>query len=472
MADQTTLPAVVAVAQPDGVPLPQRYWAILTIALGLTLAVLDGAIANVALPTIAHDLDAKPAASIWVVNAYQLAVTISLLPLASLGDIHGYRRVYQYGLIVFTIASLGCALSNSLLTLTIARVIQGFGAAGIMSVNGALVRFIYPRRWLGRGVGLNATIGSIASAVGPTVAAGILSVAPWPWLFAVNVPIGAGAIAMAFQALPQTRSSGVRFDAPSAVWSALTFGILISTISGVGHGERLVLAAAELGLAMACGFVLVTRQLARTAPMLPVDLLRIPLFALSVATSVCAFLAQMMALVSLPFLFENTMGRGQVATGLLLTPWPLAVAAIAPFTGRLADRYRAGLLGGCGLTVMATGLALLTLLPAQPATADIVWRMLICGVGFGFFNTPNNRAILTSAPPLRAGAASGMQATSRLLGQTMGAAMVALIFGLFPADGTKESLIVAACAAAGAAVVSFSRLRARRSSSAGAARLR
>src|SRR5499427_6012692 len=200
----------------DGVPLPQRYWALLTIALGLTLAVLDGAIANVALPTIARDLDASPAASIWVVNAYQLAVTISLLPLASVGDIYGYRRVYQYGLVVFTIASLACALSDSLLTLTIARIIQGFGAAGLMSVNGALVRFIYPRRWLGRGVGLNATIGSIASAVGPTVAAGILSVGPWPWLFAVNVPLGALAIPMAFRTLPATRSSGVRFDGPSA----------------------------------------------------------------------------------------------------------------------------------------------------------------------------------------------------------------------------------------------------------------
>ena len=356
MADQPAPPPHLAAD--DGVPLPQRYWAILTIALGLTLAVLDGAIANVALPTIARDLDASPAASIWVVNAYQLAVTISLLPLASLGDIYGYRRVYQYGLIVFTVASLGCALSDSLLTLTIARVIQGFGAAGIMSVNGALVRFIYPRRWLGRGVGLNATIGSIASAVGPTVAAGILSVAPWPWLFAVNVPIGALAIPMAFRALPRTHSSGVRFDGPSAIWSALAFGILVSAISGLGHGESAIYAGAELGLALVFGFVLVTRGLAQTSPMLPVDLLRIPLFALSVATSICAFVAQSMALVSLPFLFEHTLGRSEVETGLLLTPWPLAVAVIAPFTGRLADRYPAGLLGGCGLAVMAAGLAL------------------------------------------------------------------------------------------------------------------
>jgi MFS transporter, DHA2 family, multidrug resistance protein len=457
MADQPALPSRVA-AVPDGIPLPQRYWAILTIALGLTLAVLDGAIANVALPTIANDLNASPSASIWVVNAYQLAVTISLLPLASLGDIYGYRRVYQYGLIVFTVASLGCALSDSLITLTTARIIQGFGAAGIMSVNGALVRFIYPRRWIGRGVGLNATIGSIASAVGPTVAAGILSVAPWPWLFAVNVPIGAVTIPIALRALPHTRSSGVRFDAQSALWSALTFGVLVSAISGLGHGESASLGGAELAIALVFGFVLVTRQLALTSPMLPVDLLRIPLFALSVATSICAFVAQGMALVSLPFLFENTLGRTQVETGLLLTPWPLAVAVIAPFTGRLSDRYPAGLLGGCGLAVMAGGLALTSLLPAHPAAFDIVWRMLICGIGFGFFNTPNNRAIIISAPPTRAGAASGMQATSRLLGQSVGAATVALVFGLFPQQGTTVTLVVAACTAAGAAVVSFIRL--------------
>jgi DHA2 family multidrug resistance protein-like MFS transporter len=456
MADQPERPPHLTA--PDGVPLPQRYWAILTVALGLTLAVLDGAIANVALPTIARDLDASPASSIWVVNAYQIAVTISLLPLASLGDIYGYRRVYQYGMIVFTIASLGCALSDSLLTLTIARIIQGFGAAGIMSVNGALVRFIYPRRLIGTGIGLNATIGSIASAIGPTVASAILSVANWPWLFAVNVPLGLVAIPVAFRALPVTHSSGVRFDGLSALWSALTFGILIIAISGMGHGGSASLGGAELCIAAVFGFVLVTRQLSLSSPMLPVDLLRIRLFALSVATSITGFLAQSMALVSLPFLFENTLGRDPVQTGLLLTPWPLSVAVIAPLTGRLADRYPVGLLSGCGLAVMAGGLALASLLPAHPSAFDIVWRMMICGLGFGFFNTPNNRAIIISAPPTRAGAASGMQATSRLLGQSTGAAMVALMFGVFPIGGTRESLVFAACAAGAAALVSFSRL--------------
>ena len=171
-----------------GLPAPQRYWAIITVVLAVFMSVLDSAIANIALPTIARDLDASPAGSIWVVNAYQLAITILLLPLASLGEILGYRRVYLAGLAVFTVASLCCALANSLLALTLARVLQGVGAAGIMSVNGALVRFIYPHHLVGRGIGMVAIVVAIAAALGPTVAAAILAVAPWHWLFAVNLP--------------------------------------------------------------------------------------------------------------------------------------------------------------------------------------------------------------------------------------------------------------------------------------------
>src|SRR5438067_3122309 len=175
----------------DGLPQPQRKWAILTIALGIIMSVVDGAIANVALPTIAADLDASPAFSIWIVNGYQLAITISLLPLASLGEIVGYRRVYLVGLVLFTLASAFCALAHTLPQLTIARIIQGCGAAGIMSVNSALVRFTYPRSLLGRGIGLNALVVAFSAAVGPTLAAGILAVGSWPWLFAINVPLGA-----------------------------------------------------------------------------------------------------------------------------------------------------------------------------------------------------------------------------------------------------------------------------------------
>jgi DHA2 family multidrug resistance protein-like MFS transporter len=459
MARVPVLPGPAA-GQPDGVPMPQRLWAILTIGLGLTLAVLDGGIANVALPTIAREVHTSPANSIWVVNAYQLAVTISLLPLSSLGEIYGYRRIYQAGLVLFTAASLACAMSSSLTTLIVARMLQGFGAAGIMSVNSALIRFIYPRRWIGRGVGLNATVGSIASALGPTVASGILAVAPWPWLFAVNVPLGILGAFIALRALPMTPRSGIRFDAGSAGLQALAFGALLFGVSEMGHGDSWARVGAELLVAAVAGFFLVIRQLSRTAPMLPVDLLRIPLFALSVASSICSFIGQAIGQVSMPFLFEHRFMMDQVMTGLLMTPWPLMVAVVAPFSGRLADKYPAGLLGGCGMAVMSLGLLAMSLLPEHPSTLDIAWRMTVCGLGFGFFNTPNNRAIITSAPAVRAGGASGMQATARLLGQSMGAALVALIFTAFPENGPVASLFVAAVAAAVASCVSFSRLAA------------
>jgi DHA2 family multidrug resistance protein-like MFS transporter len=228
-------PRVVA---SDGVPMPQRMWAILTIGLGLTLAVLGGGIANVALPTIAREVHTSPANSIWVVNAYQLAVTVSLLPMSSLGEIYGYRRIYQIGLVVFTIASFFCALSSSLPTLIVARMVQGLGAAGIMSVNSALIRFIYPRRWLGRGVGLNATVGSIASAVGPSVASAILAVAPWPWLFSVNVPLGLIAGIIAMRTLPPTPLSGIKFDVVSAVLQGVAFGGCCSGYRSSGAANR------------------------------------------------------------------------------------------------------------------------------------------------------------------------------------------------------------------------------------------
>ncbi len=266
----------------DGVPLPQRYGAILTIVLGLTMAVLDGAIANVALPTIASDLNASPAASIWIVNAYQIAIVIALLPLSFLGDMVGYRRIYKIGLVVFIFTSLACALSRSLEMLTFARVAQGLGGAALMSVNTALIRLIYPQRFLGRGMGINSFVVAVSSAAGPTIAAAILSLASWQWLFLINVPLGIVAFILAMRFLPpnSARSKIIRFDLPSAIMNALTFGLLITALSGFAQGQSTQLVLAEVAAMLVVGFFFVRRQLTMPVPLLPVDLLRIPLFSL------------------------------------------------------------------------------------------------------------------------------------------------------------------------------------------------
>ncbi len=442
---------------PDGLPLPQRNWAMLAIGLAVAMSVLDSAIANVALPTIARDLRATPADSVWVVNAYQLVITVLLLPLASLGEIVGYRRIYRTGLVIFTLASLACALSNSLLVLTLARVLQGVGAAGVLSINSALVRFIYPGRLLGRGIGIVALVVAVSAAIGPTVAAGILSVASWPWLFAINVPTGVATL-VAARALPRTPRAARRFDSPSALLNAFFFGLLIIAIDSVGHGERPLYTVVAFAGAAVSGVALVARQLKQASPLLPVDLLRIPLFALSIATSVCSFTAQMLAYVAIPFYFQTVLGRTDVATGLLMTPWPVTDAMTAPIAGRLADRYPAGILGLIGLLIFGAGLTLLALLPHAPGDANVVWRMALCGAGFGLFQSPNNRAILGSAPRERSGGASGMLGTARLVGQTTGAALVALMFGLFGARASLWALGVAAGVSLVAGAVSATRL--------------
>jgi DHA2 family multidrug resistance protein-like MFS transporter len=302
---------------------------------------------------------------------------------------------------------------------------------------------------------------SVSSAAGPSVAAAILAVASWHWLFAVNVPIGLASFVLSLRLLPRTRPSEHRFDLASAVLSAFAFAALIGGINGVGHHQAALFVAAELAGAVGAGYVLVRRQARLSLPLLPVDLFRRPIFALSVATSVTTFVAQGITFVTLPFYFQDVLGRSQVATGLLMTPWPATVAVIAPIAGRLADRYAAGILGGIGLSVLALGYLLLGLLPAEPSAADILWRMMLCGLGFGFFQSPNNRAIVASAPRERSGGAGAIQSTARLLGQTIGAALVALIFGFaHPSGGTGPTIaiLLAAGFSALAAVASLARL--------------
>ncbi|EAQ4292313.1 MFS transporter [Salmonella enterica] len=440
----------------DGLPLPQRYGAILTIIIGISMAVLDGAIANVALPTIATDLHASPASSIWIVNAYQIAIVVSLLSLSFLGDMFGYHRIYKCGLVVFLLSSLFCALSDSLQMLTLARIAQGFGGAALMSVNTALIRLIYPQRHLGRGMGINSFIVAVSSAAGPTIAAAILSISSWKWLFLINVPLGIIALILAIRFLPANiaHDTKPRFDLPSAVMNALTFGLLITALSGFAQGQSLTLIGAELLVLVVVGFFFVRRQLSLPVPLLPIDLLRIPLFSLSIGTSICSFCAQMLAMVSLPFYLQTVLGRSEVETGLLLTPWPLATMVMAPLAGYLIERLHAGLLGALGMVIMAAGLFALVMLPGTPSDLNIIWPMILCGAGFGLFQSPNN----PSAPRERSGGASGMLGTARLLGQSTGAALVALMLNQFGDSGTHLSLLAAAILATLAAVVSGLRI--------------
>lgn len=441
------------------------------IVLGLTLAVLDASIVTLALPDIARELHMNAAQSVWVVNAYQLAVLVSLLPLAALGERIGYRRVYRAGMMLFALASIAAMLASNMATLIAARALQGLGASGVMAVNSALVRLIYPASRLGRGMALNSLVVATSAMAGPTAAALILSVASWPWLFALNLPLGLFAWHRAGLALPRnppTSTPAARFSLLDILLNAAMFTLLFLGGSQLTqHGGAAAHQAQPthwgwwlLAAGVAVGALHLKRQWGRAVPLFPVDLLRIPVFALSMASSVSAFCAQMLSFLALPFLLLQAHGQSHFQAGFIITTWPLAVALTAPIAGRLIGRVHSGLLGGCGMALFACGLAALSFMPLHASNADIVWRMALAGAGFALFQSPNNHTIVSSAPLHRSGGASGMLGTARLTGQTLGAVILAAIFALRPgSDGSAETL--ALLVAAGCAVCAgvFSSLR-------------
>jgi len=410
-------------------PPAKRRLAVVVVAVGTVMAVLDSSIANTALPTIARELRTTAAQSVWVVNGFQLAVTMTILIYASLGDSRGTSFVYRWGIVVFTLGSLACALAHSLAALVASRVFQGVGAAALMAVGPALYRQIFPPQQLGKALGISAVIVATSAAAGPTIGGSILAIAPWPWLFAVNVPLGLFDALYSLRALPNERGTGKPLDVPSAFVSALGFGSIIFGIDGFARHDPVWVIALEIGLGLISGLAFVRRQLRLAAPMLAVDLFAKPVFALASVTSTLTYTAQGLAFVSLPFLFQSVLGHTPFESGLLLTSWPLSVALAAPIAGRLSDRYPAGILSTAGLSVMAIGLALYAELPAHPRVIEIVLHGMICGIGFGFFQAPNNRELIGSAPRSKTGSAAGVLAAVRLTGQTVGAALVAIVFG-------------------------------------------
>ena len=416
------------------------YLAVIAVLAAIMMGVLDGTVMNVALPTLSEEFHVTPSNIIWVVNAYQLVVTMMLLGFAAIGDVFGYKRVFLCGVSIFVTASALCAMSRSFEMMVAARVLQGIGGACTMSINTALLRIIFPPNRLGRVMAANAVIVAVTAASGPALGGAILSIGHWSWIFLMNIPLGLAAFFIGWKLLPHNPPSKTvrKLDGQSVVLNAVFFGLLIYTIEQIAHDGFSTLLMLQAVVAVIVGVVYVRRQLQLPMPILPVDLFRIPIFAMSVGCSIACFTAQMMALVSLPFFMQHSLGFSVAETGLLLTPWPLATTLTAPMAGRLIERVHPGLLGGVGMSVFALGLFLLATAGSISGIWDLAWRMAVCGIGIGLFQTPNNVTITTSAPLQRSGGASGMLGTARVLGQTLGTALVAVLFHLVGSQGSGE----------------------------------
>lgn len=424
------------------------------------MSVLDGTLMNVALPSLTKEFDVEPNTAIWLINSYQMVIMMFLLVFATFGDIIGYRKIFLSGGVVFTVASALCALSQNFAMLVCSRILQGLGAACVMSVNTALVRLIYPPEVLGRGMSINAMAVAVSSAAGPSIAGLILSTLSWHWLFAINIPLGIISFWIGYRMLPRSSNAKKRtVGFLDCIGNVLTFGLMIYALEGFAHHESRAIVSIAFVAFLVIGYFYLRSQLNTSAPLLPVDLLKIPIFARSIMTSVSSFMAQMLAMVSLPFFFQDAMHFTPVEIGVLLTPWPIATMVTAPLAGRLVERYHPGILGAVGMCVFSVGLFSLYFLSEDSTIVDIFWRVMICGAGFGLFQTPNNLTIMSSAPMERSGGASGMLGMARLCGQTVGTTAVAIVFAIIPhTDGARLCLLLAALMALVAGTASISRV--------------
>lgn len=448
----------------DGAPASKRAWCILATSIGTVMSMLDQTIANTALPTIAHDVNATAAASIWVISGYQIGMAVGIVPLAAAADILGYRRMYLGGMLLFVVASLACALSHSLLALTLGRVVQGLAGSLMTVTSSPINRLAYPPHMLGRATGYAALSVALGAAAGPIVSGLVLSVASWQWLFAINIPIGLLAYGLALYAIPRSTGSRAPYDWRGAVMSVVAFGLGVFGLDALSHRTAIPLAAAEIAGAAIIGTLFIRRQLTQPHPILAVDLFFEPRFSLATFACFASFISQTIAYVALPFAFQTVMGHTPLEVAELLLPYLLAAAIAAPFAGRLADRFNSSRVASIGLAIFTVGLVLVTTMPANAASAGIMVRMAICGLGYGLFQSPNNRSIQGAAPRERSAAPQAIQSLARLVGQTTGAIAVAIVFGLTAttvhASGTSAqailiTMVVATVAAAAAMTASI-----------------
>ena len=415
------------------------------LSFGTALVVLDGGIANVALPSIAKALGVDSSAAVLVVTVYQLVLVMTLLPLSAVGDRIGLRRLYQYGQLLFAAASALAFFAHSLPFLLVVRALQALGAGAALSVTSALLRNLYAPQHLGRGLGFNSVIVSSAAALAPTAGGLILSVASWPWLFVAASPLALASLALG-QFLPDPPPRKEPFDFPGALLCAATFGLVIGGLESAVHGGSPLVSAAVTAIGVGFAVVLVRNQRAQARPVLPVDLLAKPVVALSAIGGFLVFVASMTLLVSLPFRLEHNFGFSPQQVGAMIAPWPLTTLFVAPLAGTLSDRIPAGLLGGIGMTLASVALLLMAALPAHPGYFDVAWRMSLCGAGFGLFMSPNARLIIGSSPRERAASAGGLVSTLRLVGQTTGATLVAALLAFGLGGGSVPSYVAAGLA--------------------------
>jgi EmrB/QacA subfamily drug resistance transporter len=420
-------------------------WAVLAIlAVGIFMATLDTSIVNISLPTIARYFGVPLSGAIeWVIIAYLVVIAGVLLSTGRLADMIGRKPIWVAGLIIFTASSAICGASLSLGMLIAARALQGLGGAFIMAISPAMLTSAFPAHERGRALGMNAVIVALGVSVGPTLGGIITEHFTWRWIFYVNVPLGIiGVIATLRILTERTHWGRGRFDPLGAVLLAIG---LVALTMGLSFGQEwgwnspLLIGTLVVSVLALTGMVFV--ELRVSDPVIDFSLLKRRVFLSANVSLVLSFLALFAVSFMLPFYLEELRGFSTEEAGLLLTPLPLTIAVIAPLSGSLADRIGSRWLAAGGLAIACLGLVLISQLNAQSSVWDIIWRLVVTGVGQAMFQSPNNSALMGAAPRDQQGSASGFLATGRVVGQSISVAIAGAIFAGFGGAAAGRALI-------------------------------
>jgi len=402
----------------------------LGIGLGTLMATIDSSIVNISLPTLVKIFHTNFATIQWVVLSYTLMLTSLMLGVGRLGDILGKKKLYNIGLVIFTIGSLLCGMSPSVEWLIGFRALQGLGAAMTAALGTAIITEVFPSSERGRALGISGSIVSIGIALGPPVGGMLIGLVGWRFIFLVNVPIGIIATIVVARVVPifPPHKTGERFDYTGAF---ITLATLICYALGMTLWQAQGLhSTTALILLVAGGFGLVIFTLAETHnkhPMVDLTMFRNVLFSINLIMAFLVFIVLAANFIT-PFYLELVKGYSTEQVGLFMMVFPVCMGSVAPIAGALSDRYGSRLISLAGLLFIVAGCCSISTLKSDTNVWGIVLRLIPLGLGMGIFQSPNNSAVMGTAPPERLGVASGLLALTRTLGQTTGLPLMGALF--------------------------------------------
>ena len=408
-------------------------WVVFAIlAVGIFMATLDSSIVNISLPSIATYFGVPLSGAVeWVIIIYLVVIAGVLLTIGRLADMIGRKPIWAAGLVIFTIGSALSGASLSLGMLIAARGLQGLGGALIMAISPAMLTSAFPASERGRALGMNAVIVALGVSVGPTLGGIITEHFTWRWIFYVNIPLGIIGFIATLRVLTERMRKGQqgRFDPLGAIFLAIGLVALTMGLSfGQEWGWNSPLLIGTLVVSVIALTIMVIVEHRVPYPIIDFSLLRRRVFLSANVSLILSFLALFAVSFMMPFYLEELRGLSVEQAGLLLTPLPLTIAVLAPFTGSLADRFGTRWLASGGLAIACLGLFFISQLNAQSSIWDIIWRLVLIGVGQAMFQSPNNSALMGAAPRGQQGSASGFLATGRVVGQSISVALAGAIF--------------------------------------------